>query len=137
VAETQTKLILETRDHDMPNKGIVGGGIMMTPPIAEDYWYFRVKLGRRGQAILGFPKFGTVGIGFAEEVDWNTNLPFLSSAQRIYKHIHHNKGRGIRHVDCLAAIEMVREAARQFKGLSDEEWASEQARIARGAKRLA
>lgn len=125
------ELVLETRDHDMPNKGIIGGGIMMTPPIDEGYWYWRVKLGRRGQAILGFPKFNTIGIGFAEEEDWNTNLPFSIAAKRIYKHIHHNKGRGITHEDCLAAIEMVREAARHFKGLSDQQWANEQARMAR------
>lgn len=124
-------LVLETRDHDMPNKGILGGGVMMTPPISEEYWYWRVKLGSGNQAILGFPKFTTIGVGFAEEEDWNTNLPFSVSAQAILDHIQHNKGdESIADADCLAAIEMVREAARCFKQLSDEEWTDLQVRMA-------
>jgi len=40
--------------------------VMFTPPVGEDYWLFRVKL-FKDQAIIGFPKFGTIGIGFAIE----------------------------------------------------------------------
>ena len=40
--------------------------LMITPPLDEDYWLFRVKL-YEDQAIVGFPKFGTIGIGFAQE----------------------------------------------------------------------
>lgn len=125
-----SNLTLEVADHGLPNQGKIGGGVMITPPIDEAYWYWRVML-EGDQAILGFPKFNTIGIGFAQEEDWNTNLPFSCSAQKIFDHIQHNKGHdGITDVDCLAAIEMVRQAARQFKGLSDVDWATEQARVA-------
>jgi len=105
---------------------------MITPPIDEDYWYFRVRLNETGQAIVGFPKFGTIGIGFAqEEEDWNANLPFSCAASEIYHHIAHNKGsEAITETDCIDAIELVREAARRFKGLSDDQWHTEQARMA-------
>lgn len=124
-------MILEVNDRHLPNQGVLGGGaILMTPPIDEDYWYYRVQLSEK-QAIVGFPKFSTIGIGFAKEEDWNTNLPFTVSAERIYDHIKHNKGdRSIKKAACLEAIELIREAARRFKGMDDEEWASEQARMA-------
>ena len=130
MAETKTELTLETADRDLPNKGELGGGILMTPPINEDYWFWRVRLGD-GQAIVGFPKFGTIGIAFTQEEDWNTNLPFACSAKQIFGHIEHNKGDdAISDEDCLVAIEMVREAARRFKGLSDDDWAAKQERVA-------
>ena len=123
-------LVLETRGHDLPNKGVVGNGVLMTPLIDDDYWYWRVKLGDGDQAIVGFPKFTTVGIGFAQEDDWNTNLPFSSSARTIYEHIEHNKGDdAIAAADCREAIELVREAARRFKNLSDDEWQAAQERV--------
>jgi hypothetical protein len=87
------------------------GSTMLTPPITEDYWEYRVVVGE-GQAIVGFPKFFTIGIGFAVEEDWNTNLPYTSDADDIWNHIKHNKGdRSITKADCLAAIRMVQEAA--------------------------
>ena len=58
--------------HDRPP---LGGVLMVTPALSESYWAYRVKLSDK-QAMLGFPKFGTIGIGFAIEEDWNTNLPF-------------------------------------------------------------
>ncbi len=126
------KLILEVSDKGLPNQGIIGGtGIMITPPVNEDYWYFRVRLNKAGQAIVGFPKFGGIGIGFAQEEDWNSNLPFACAAPYIYKHIRYNKGsRNIAKATCISAIEMVREAARRFTNLSDDEWLSEQVRMA-------
>lgn len=129
------KLMLEINDSGFTDKDkglIPGTGIMITPAINEDYWYFRVRLNEAGQAIVGFPKFGTIGIGFAQEKeDWNANLPFLCSAPKIYGHIAHNKGQGaIRKANCIKAINMVREAARRFRGLSDDQWQSEQARMA-------
>ncbi|KKL05764.1 hypothetical protein LCGC14_2602760 [marine sediment metagenome] len=124
-------LVLEFNDKDLPNKGIIEGtGIMITPPIDEDYWYFRVLLSDAGQAIVGFPKFKTIGIGFAQEEDWSSNLPFACSAAEIYNHIARNKGSNeITEADCVAAIEMVRQAARRFENLSDEEWQSKQERL--------
>ena len=83
----------------------------MTPPIDEDYWLYRVTLTRR-QAVVGFPKFGTIGIGFAAEEDWNTNLPYTIEADQIWQHIAHNKGDdSISDDDCLAAIRMIQDAA--------------------------
>ena len=124
-------MILETRDHDLKEKGDIGRGIMITPPLDEDYWYWRVQLGDNGQAILGFPKFTTIGIGFAQEQeDWNTNLPFPCSARKIFEHIKPNKGdEAISDTDCIEAIELVREAARNFKALSADEWLEQQERV--------
>lgn len=91
------------------------GVVMLTPSIGEDYFIFRVKLSDT-QAVLGFEKFGTVGIGFAQEEDWNTNLPYTCSAQEILDHIRHNKGDdAISDDDVLEAIELVQAAARRFK----------------------
>jgi hypothetical protein len=68
--------------------------VIMTPPISGDYWAYRVKL-TDTQAVVGFPKFFTIGIGFAEEEDWNTNLPYTSTAEAITDHIWHNHGPSI------------------------------------------
>ena len=65
--------------------------VMVTPPLDENYWIVKVSLSDN-QAIVGFPKFGTIGIGFQVEEDWNTNLPYQCSSDKIYKHIRHNKG---------------------------------------------
>ena len=93
--------------------GIIGAGIMITPPLDEDYWAYRVRLSET-QAMLGFPKFGTIGVGFAQEEDWNTNLPYTCGAEEIYAHIAHNKGDdAITREDCLTAIRMIQEAAQQ------------------------
>lgn len=67
-----------------------GGLIMITPAIGEDYWLFRVHL-YKDQYLLAFPKFTTIGIGFAKEEDWNTNLPYTSKATEICEHIWHNR----------------------------------------------
>lgn len=53
-------------------------------------WVARVVL-HKDQAIVCFPKFGTIGCGFAQEEDWNTNLPIRCGAEEIYQHIKHNK----------------------------------------------
>ena len=64
------------------------------------------------QSIVGFPKFGTVGIGFAQEEDWNTNLPYTCGTEEIYEHIDHNKGDdSITREDCIAAIRMIQDRA--------------------------
>lgn len=103
-------LTLERKDQR--NHTVAGAGIMLTPMIDEDYWAYRVRLSET-QAIVGFPKFMTIGIGFAVEEDWNTNLPYICSAQEIYDHVKHNKGDdSISREDCIKAIEMIQEAAR-------------------------
>lgn len=87
--------------------------VLITPPLDEDYWVFRVKL-YEDQSIVAFPKFTTYGIGFAIEEDWNTNLPYRCPTEEIYKHIAHNKKyKQIKKSDCIKAIEMLRKACHQ------------------------
>lgn len=84
-----------------------GSRVMVTPPITEDYWLARVQVGG-GQALVAFPKFGTIGIGFAQEEDWNTNLPYTSPAAGIWNHIKHNRGAATAtEAECLQAISML------------------------------
>lgn len=105
---------LQLEERDQENKTVRFGGIgMLTPSPDEDYWTYRVRLSDT-QAILGFPKYLTIGIGFAIEDDWNTNLPFTCDTKEIWEHIAHNKGDdAIADEDCIKAIEMVQEAARR------------------------
>lgn len=92
--------------------GTAGGPVMMmTPALGEDYWAYRVMLGER-QAVVGFPKFFTIGIGFAVEDDWNTNFPYTCDTEEIFQHIRHNKGDGaISDDDVREAIRMIQAQA--------------------------
>jgi hypothetical protein len=63
--------------------------ILITPAITPDFWLYRVALTSKN-AIVAFPKFGTIGIGFQNEEDWNTNLPYTCAAEEICDHIKHN-----------------------------------------------
>jgi hypothetical protein len=88
------------------------GKVVISPIVDEDYWRYRVRLTNQ-QAIVGFPKFGIIGIGFQIEEDWNTNLPFSESAEHIFEHISHNKGDdAISDSDCIAAIRIIQDAVR-------------------------
>jgi hypothetical protein len=96
--------------------------VMMTPPITADYWAYRVQL-TDTQAVVGFPKFFTIGIGFAEETDWNTNLPYTSMAEDITDHIWHNHGPSIPDTEewkitVTAAIAIIQNAIHQDGGPS-------------------
>jgi hypothetical protein len=111
-----TELVLERRDQEdlTPNFG----GMMLTPPIGDDYWAYRVRVGD-GQAIVAFPKFFTIGVGFAKEEDWNTNLPWTCTATEIFSHIAHNKGdESISDDDCLRAIELIQAAIEADKAVT-------------------
>ena len=111
-------LVLERRGQENRTPVFAAGGdvMLITPPISEDYWEYRVALAH-GQAVVGFPKFSTVGIGFAIEEDWNTNLPYRVPAGGILKHIRHNKKfHDISSDDVLRAIEMVQAAALEDHG---------------------
>lgn len=114
-----SELTLERKEErDDPPIAIGGGALMITPALDENYWAYRVKLSDK-QAMLGFPKFGTIGIGFAvEDDDWNTNLPYgVCSTEQIFDHIKKNKGDDtISDEDCLAAIQLIREAAAEDLG---------------------
>jgi hypothetical protein len=95
---------------DEQTVNLAKAGILVTPPISKDYWRYRVKL-HREQAIIGFPKFSVcIGIGFAIEKDWNTNLPSSCDAEEIYSHIKHNKKyKAISDEMCLSAIRMIQD----------------------------
>lgn len=105
------RLTLEAQPQ--PNGSRVLGPLVLTPPVGEDYWSHRVRLTDR-QSLIAFPKFFTVGIGFAlEDGDWNCNLPFTCDAEEIYEHIKHNRGDdAITREDCVAAIRLLQEAVR-------------------------
>lgn len=106
------ELTLERRDQQNKTP-ILGGLAMMTPAIDEDYWAYRVRLSDK-QAIVGFPKFMTIGIGFAVEEDWNTNFPYTVDTEETFQHIKRNKGdEAISDDDVRAAIALVQQAARE------------------------
>lgn len=111
---TDFPLVLETKDQDnkTPMLGREGGPLlMMTPSLGGDYWLYRVMVSAK-QAVVGFPKFLTIGVGFAVEEDWNTNFPYTVSVAEIWDHIKHNKGDdSIPDERCIEAIRMVCEAA--------------------------
>ena len=102
---------------DAVKEGLSFKGLLVTPLALgdDDYWVFRVKLSEN-QAIIAFPKFFTLGIGFAKEDDWNTNLPYTSETENIFNHIAHNKGDdNIKDADCIAAIKLIQEACQVFR----------------------
>lgn len=89
--------------------------ILITPAIGEDYWLARVAVSDK-QAVVAFPKFFTIGIGFQKEEDWNTNLPYSCDAEKIYGHISHNKGDdSIPDERCIQAIRMLQAYAAAVK----------------------
>lgn len=115
---TTGTLVLERRTQADETLVIGDGLVIATPPISEDYWEYRVRLTDH-QAVIGFPKFFTVGIGFAvEDADWNTNLPYLNcTAERITEHIWVNRGSDeITRDMVIEAVQMIREAAAHDNG---------------------
>jgi hypothetical protein len=116
--KTKTKLELEYRNEfkkAVDNFGNDNFTVMTTPPIDEDYWVFRIKI-YKDQSIVAFPKFGTIGIGFAKEEDWNTNLPYQCTSDEIYNHIKHNKlYKEITAKICKEAIMILQNACKYYK----------------------
>lgn len=93
-----------------------GGVVSITPPLDKEYWIMRVPLSDK-QAIVAFPKFFTVGIGFQiEEEDWNTNLPYSNSPEEIFHHISCNKGdESISDEKCIEAIKEIQSAIKSWR----------------------
>lgn len=116
-------LKLEFNDNYISNNqkegiiGVVGNSNVAITPFAigrEDYWIFKVQL-TENQALIAFPKFFTYGIGFMNETDWNTNLPYICEAEEIYSHIEHNKGdEEISQEDCITAIKLLKKACEEL-----------------------
>ena len=87
--------------------GRISESLSMTPAISETYFIARVVL-FRDQAVQIFPKFFTIGCGFAQEEDWNVNLPLATPARDLYRHIKINKKYDeISEAMCIEAIEML------------------------------
>jgi len=102
------KLIIEVNQNKIKDP-CAGKIIMITPPINQDYWLYRIQL-FEDQYLLAFPKFGTIGIGFSIEDDWNTNLPFTCEAEEILNHIWHNRRYvAIKKKRTLRAIKMLQD----------------------------
>lgn len=110
---TPIRLKLETNPKQLYHRDPLPN-IRITPAITPEFWLWRVVVSD-SQAIVAFPKFGVVGIGFQiEKADWNTNLPSECKAWAIYKHIKANKGDpSIPAGVCVAAIKMIQRAIRK------------------------
>jgi len=118
------KLVLELNSKKVPNRtGVYGskdGGPVgfASPDVDEDYWVVRVPVSKT-QAVVGFPKYFTIGIGFQhEKADSNVNLPFCSSVDRIYLHIEKNRD-GASPDRCKKAIRMIQDAVVEHKLVED------------------
>ena len=118
------KLVVEYKEGFQPSKDCINTGkviIMFTPDIDEDYWIMRVKLYHdkkldKDQSIIAFPKFGLIGVGFALESDWNTNLPYQTSPERLYEHIKVNKKyRAITKETCIEGLKLLQAACKQYE----------------------
>ena len=111
-------LVVEYKKGFEPCKDTIrtnGGLIMFTPDISEDYWLMRVVL-YKDQALVAFPKFGLIGVGFALESDWNTNLPYQTSPERLYEHIKVNKKyRAITKETCIEGLKLLQAACKQYE----------------------
>ena len=88
-------------------------GVIMTPSALkhdqDNYWLFRVMVSEK-QAVVAFPKFGVIGVGFlVEDDDWNTNLPANTDTVALYQHIEVNKG-DVPAETVIRAITMIQEA---------------------------
>jgi hypothetical protein len=112
------KLVLEVnpKSIDMETgSGFIGDVPVMVPPnINEDYWQFRVHL-QHDQYIVAFPKFFQIGIGFAQEDSWNTNLPATYKAEQIFDWIKKNKYyASIPDELCIEAIKLVQKVSKEY-----------------------
>jgi hypothetical protein len=106
---------LQLECRDQANETLVYGNDaavgLVSPLVDEDYWQYRVMVSER-QAVVGFPKYSTIGIGFAIEEDWNVNLKYTNDTDRIWQHIRCNKGdEAIPDEWCIEAIRLIQEAA--------------------------
>ncbi len=124
-AETQNDdiLHLEVNAQALPQQvsfRIGGSHLLITPPLDEDYWLMRIAVSPT-QAVVCFPKFGTIGIGFQRADDWNTNLPYREPVEAIFAHIKDNKGDdSIPDARCVAAIRLLQAAIVEMQALREK-----------------
>lgn len=92
-----------------PKKTICGKILLGGGSTGNDV-LFKVEL-FKDQALIAFPKFSTIAIGFKEEEDENTNLPYVCDELEIYNHIKCNKFyKEIKKKTCIEAIKMLQVA---------------------------
>ena len=112
------KLVVEYKKGFEPSKDTIDTGsvlIMFTPAIDKDYYIMRVKL-YKDQSLIAFPKFNLIGVGFAIESDWNTNLPYQTDTERLYEHIKINKKyRAITKQMCLEGLKLLQAACKKYE----------------------
>lgn len=118
------KLVLEVNQNSIDmeaGSGFIGKiPVMVTPPIDEDFWQFRVHL-QHDQYIVAFPKFGMIGIGFAQEEKWNINMHHEYKAEQIFDWIKINKFyASIPDELCIAAIKLVQQATKEYMNAQKE-----------------
>lgn len=107
-------MTIEFNTNSIKDDGQISPNLAITPPINEDYWLMRIKVSEQ-QAIVCFPKFFTIGIGFQQEDDWNTNLPYTRDAEEIFQHIRMNKGdSSISDTTCIEAIRMLQDEIKRY-----------------------
>ena len=118
------KLELNNNILDQTRAIIYNSDLFLSSPLVnEDYWLYRVKL-VKDQAIVGFPKFGLLGVGFAiEEEYWNTNLPIncieVEGVEKIWNHIKCNKKYpSITKKMGIEAIELIYKGYKRFGNIS-------------------
>jgi hypothetical protein len=109
--------IFEKHVQEAQNARILLGGTC-----DEEDILFKVTLYKE-QALIAFPKFTTIGIGFVvEEDDWNTNLPYTCDAEAIYNHIKINKKyKEITKQNCIQAIQLLQQACKLLQMVCDSE----------------
>lgn len=105
---------------------LAGGDVMvsLTPPRNEDYWILRVPVSD-SQAIVAFPKFCVIGVGFQIEEEWfqGCDLPTGCDAQTIYDHIKKNKGDdAIPDDTCIKAIQLIKDTVAQMRATGELEF---------------
>jgi hypothetical protein len=105
-------IYMEHKKHSCIGNVMIGGGSLGYDTL------FKVKL-YKDQAIIAFPKFSGIGIGFEkEETEWNANLPYNCSELQIYNHIKCNKFyKEIKKEHCIAAIKMLQIACGVFESI--------------------
>jgi len=93
---------------------VKGETVYASPHGGANNWLFRVKVSD-AQAVIGFRKHFTIGIGFMAETDKNTNSPYECATDYIYDHIRVNKGDDlIPDERCIKAIRLIRTAAKNW-----------------------
>lgn len=124
IKEPAPELVLEVNQTAIndPTRPLAKLGVHVTPPLNGTFWLMRVPL-TPNQAIVTFPKMGSMGVGFqVEKEDWNTNLPSSCAPGEIYDHIKVNAGsdKSITRYRCIKAIRMLQNAIEVMKAASRE-----------------